>query len=295
MNARTSPQPQPRPQPLRAGSGVVASAIAAAAIVAMVVLLSGCTTNPVTGRSQLMLVSETAAIVASREAYVEMLAPARKEGRIDSDPRTKRRVQTITERVVAQAVRYRPETADWDWEISVIDDPDTINAFAMAGGKMAIYTGIIDQLELTDDELAQIIGHEIAHALSAHSAEKMSIALASNLALATYAATGDRSDAAMTGAALAALIAVQLPNSRQMEAEADRIGIELAARAGYRPEAAATLWGKMAAKAGARQPVFLSTHPAPASRQRDLAALAVQMQPLYEEARRRPIPTHPVR
>ncbi len=264
-------------------------------LAAFALFLSGCTTNPVTGRSQLMLVSESAAISASRQAYVEMLAPAREEGRIDSDPQTKQRVQRITERVVAQAVKYRPETAEWDWEMSVIDDPDTINAFAMAGGKMAIYTGIIDQLELDDDELAQIIGHEIAHALSAHSAEKMSVALASNLALATYAATGDRSGAALTGASLAALVAVQLPNSRQMEAEADRIGIELAARGGYRPEAAARLWGKMAEKAGASQPVFLSTHPAPASRQRDLAALASQMQPLYEEARRGPVPTHPVR
>jgi len=280
---------KPRAMQWRVWSGLVAS------MVAVLLLVSGCTTNPVTGRSQLMLVSESAAISASRQAYVEMLAPAREEGRVDSDPKTKQRVQRITERVVAQAVRYRPETADWDWQMSVIDDPDTINAFAMAGGKMAIYTGIIDQLDLTDDELAQIIGHEIAHALSAHSAEKMSVALASNLALATYAATGERSGAALTGAALAAMIAVQLPNSRQMEAEADRIGIELAARAGYRPEAAATLWGKMAAKAGARQPVFLSTHPAPASRQRDLAALAAQMQPLYEEARRGPIPTHPVR
>ncbi|TVP92696.1 MAG: M48 family peptidase [Thioalkalivibrio sp.] len=264
-------------------------------LAAFALFLSGCTVNPVTGRSQLMLVSESAAISASRQAYVEMLAPAREEGRIDSDPRVKQRVQGITERVVAQAVRYRPETAEWDWEMSVIEDPDTVNAFAMAGGKMAIYTGIIDQLELDDDELAQIIGHEIAHALSAHSAEKMSVALASNLALATYAATGERSGVALTGAALAALVAVQLPNSRQMEAEADQIGIELAARAGYRPEAAARLWGKMAEKAAASQPVFLSTHPAPASRQRDLAALAEQMQPLYEEARRGSVPTHPVR
>ncbi|MFO8154054.1 M48 family metallopeptidase [Thioalkalivibrio sp.] len=264
-------------------------------LAAFALVLSGCSTNPVTGRSQLMLVSENRAISASQQAYVEMLAPAREKGRIDSDPGTKQRVQRITERLVAQAVRFRPETADWDWEMSVIDDPDTINAFAMAGGKMAIYTGIIDQLELTDDELAQIIGHEIAHALSAHTAEKMSVALASNLALVTYAVTGDRSGAALTGASLAALVAVRLPNSRQMEAESDRIGIELAARAGYRPEAAASLWGKMAEKAGASQPVFLSTHPAPASRQRDLAALAEQMQPLYEEARGAAVPTHPVR
>ncbi len=266
-----------------------------ALLTALALLLPGCATNPVTGRSQLMLVSEGSAIAASRQAYAEMLAPAREEDRIDSDPRTKRRVQGITERLVAQAVRYRPETADWDWEMSVIDEPDTINAFAMAGGKMAIYTGIIQQLELTDDELAQIIGHEIAHALSSHSAEKMSVALASNLALVTYAATGERSGLAMTGAGLAAVIAVQLPNSRQMEAEADRIGIELAARAGFRPDAAASLWSKMANKSATRQPVFLSTHPAPQSRQRDLAVLASQMQPLYEQARRGPLPTHPVR
>jgi predicted Zn-dependent protease len=266
-----------------------------ALLTALALLLPGCATNPVTGRSQLMLVSESSAIAASRQAYAEMLTPARKEGRIDSDAQTKRRVQGITERVVAQAVRYRPETASWDWEMSVIDEPDTINAFAMAGGKMAIYTGIIQQLELTDDELAQIIAHEIAHALSSHSAEKMSVALASNLALATYAATGERSGLALTGAGLAALVAVQLPNSRQMEAEADRIGIELAARAGFRPDAAASLWGKMASKGATRQPVFLSTHPAPQSRQRDLATLASQMQPLYEQARRGPIPTHPVR
>lgn len=286
------PRPHPRPAAVHRAPWRIAVLVLLASLA---VLLSACSTNPVTGRSQLMLVSESAAISASRQAYTEMLTPARKEGRIDSDPGTKRRVVAISQRVVAQAVRYRPETAEWDWEMSVIDEPDTINAFAMAGGKMAIYTGIIKQLELTDDELAQIIGHEIAHALSAHSAEKMSVALASNIALATYAATGDRSDIALTGAGLAAIIAVQLPNSRQMESEADRIGIELAARAGYHPDAAASLWSKMAASANARQPVFLSTHPAPQSRQRDLALLASQMQPLYAQARRGRLPTHPVR
>lgn len=267
----------------------------AAGWLVLILALTGCSTNPVTGRSQLMLVSENAAISASSQAYTEVLASARKEGRIDADAKTKARVTAIAERVVAQAVRYRPETADWDWQIAVIEAPETLNAFAMAGGKMAIYTGIIDKLALTDDELAQIIAHEIAHALSSHSAEKMSVALASNLALTAYAVTGDRNELAITGAALAALMAVQLPNSRQMEAEADRIGIELAARAGYRPDAAAQLWAKMAAEGGARQPVFLSTHPAPASRQRDLQTLAVQVQPLYEQATRSRLPRHPVR
>jgi predicted Zn-dependent protease len=266
-----------------------------AAWLILILGMTGCSTNPVTGRSQLMLVSESAAISASSEAYTEVLSSARKEGRIDADPETKARVVAIAQRVVAQAVRYRRETADWDWQIAVIDAPETVNAFAMAGGKMAIYTGIIDKLALTDDELAQIIAHEIAHALSSHSAEKMSVALASNLALTAYAVTGDRSELAITGAALAALMAVQLPNSRQMEAEADRIGIELAARAGYRPDAAAQLWAKMASESGARHPVFLSTHPAPQSRQRDLQTLAVQMQPLYEQAIRTSLPRHPVR
>jgi predicted Zn-dependent protease len=266
-----------------------------AAGLVLILAITGCSTNPVTGRSQLMLVSEGAAISASSQAYTEVLSSARKEGRVDADPETKARVTAIARRVVAQAVRYRPETADWDWQIAVIDDPETLNAFAMAGGKMAIYTGIIDKLALTDDELAQIIAHEIAHALSSHSSEKMSVALASNLALTAFAVSGDRSELALTGAAMAALMAVQLPNSRQMETEADRIGIELAARAGYRPDAAASLWAKMANEGGARQPVFLSTHPAPQSRQRDLQALAAQMQPLYEEARRSPLPQHPVR
>ncbi|WP_018862633.1 M48 family metallopeptidase [Thioalkalivibrio sp. ALJ3] len=260
----------------------------------LAVALPGCTTNPVTGRSQLMLVSENQAIDASRTAYVEMLAPAREEGRVDANPEMTARVQQITERVVAQAVKYRPETADWEWEIRVIEAPDTVNAFAMAGGKMAIYSGIIEQLELTDDELAQIIGHEIAHALSAHTAEKMSVALASNLAVAGYAMTGDRSPVALTGAALGAALAVQLPHSRRMEAEADRIGIELAARAGYDPDAAASLWRKMAEQANGRHPVFLSTHPAPESRQRDLTRMADEFRPLYEQARRSSVPTHPV-
>ncbi|WP_018871757.1 M48 family metallopeptidase [Thioalkalivibrio sp. ALJ16] len=260
----------------------------------LTVAIPGCTTNPVTGRSQLMLVSENQAINASRTAYVEMLAPARDEGRINADPEMTARVQGIAEKLVAQAVRYRPETADWDWEIAVIEAPDTVNAFAMAGGKMAIYSGIIEQLELTDDELAQIIGHEIAHALSAHTAEKMSVALASNMAVVGYAMTGERSQIALTGAALGAALAVQLPHSRAMEAEADEIGMELAARAGYNPDAAASLWRKMAAQANGRHPVFLSTHPAPESRQRDLTRMADRFRPLYDEARRGSVPTHPV-
>lgn len=262
----------------------------------LLVLLGSCSTNPVTGRSQFMLVPESAAILASGQAYAALLEPLRQEGVLDSNHRLKQRVQAITERIVAQAITYRPETAQWDWQIAVIDEPDTLNAFAMAGGKMAIYTGIIEQLALSDDEVAQIIGHEIAHALSAHSAEKMSVALATNLALVGLSFSDRVSEAALSAAAVASLVVIELPNSRSMESEADRIGIELAARAGFAPEAAASLWQKMAAKDRSSHPVFLSTHPAPEARQRDLTALAHDMHPLYEAALRQgTLPTHPVR
>jgi predicted Zn-dependent protease len=270
------------------------AALAVLALGLLTVLASGCAVNPVTGRQQLMLVPESQAISASRQAYAQMLEPIEKEGRLNNDPAIKARIDRITGRVVAQAIAYRPETREWDWQMQVIDNPDVPNAFAMAGGKMAVYTGMITQLEATDDELAQVIAHEVAHALSAHTAEKMSVSLATNLALTGYALTGERSAVAMSGAVLAAALAVQLPNSRQMEREADRIGIELAARAGYDPQAAVSLWQKMAALGNGAPPAFLSTHPSPESRIRDLRELAVRMQPLYEEARAGTPPSHPL-
>ncbi|OOG25989.1 peptidase M48 Ste24p [Thioalkalivibrio denitrificans] len=266
----------------------------ALAVAVVTVLVSACATHPVTGRQQLMLVSESQAISASRQAYVQMLEPIAKDGRVNNDPEVVARINAITGRVVAQAIKYRPETREWDWEMTVIDNPDVANAFAMAGGKMAIYTGMINKLEATDDELAQVIAHEVAHSLSAHTAEKMSVSLATNLAITGYALTGERSAVALGGAALAAALAVQLPHSRQMEREADRIGIELAARAGYDPQAAVSLWQKMDAMGNASPPPFLSTHPTTESRIRDLRDLARQMQPLYEEARAGTPPTHPL-
>lgn len=270
------------------------SAVLAVTVGLLTVLAAGCATNPVTGRQQLMLVSESQAISASLQAYGQMLQPIREEGRLNNDPAVKARIDTITGRIVAQAIRYRPETREWDWEMQVIDNPEVPNAFAMAGGKMAIYTGMIERLDATDDELAQVIAHEVSHALSAHTAEKMSVSLATGLALTTYALTGERSATAMTGATLAAALAVQLPNSRQMEREADRIGIELAARAGYDPQAAVSLWQKMEALGNGGSPAFLSTHPSTDARIRDLRELAVQTQPLYQEARAGTPPSHPL-
>ena len=257
------------------------------ALVVCLALIVGCATSP-TGRRQFMIVSEDSAIAASKQAYVEMLKPYEQEGKIDSDKALKGRVYKITGRLVAQAIKMRPETENWEWSIKIIDDPKTVNAWAMAGGKMALYSGLVTQLKATDDELAQVLGHEIAHALAKHSAEKMSVAMASSIGVAAVGMAGDRQGLALTGAALAAALAVQMPNSRSAESEADRIGIELAAKAGYDPRAAITLWQKMAKVGGKGPPEFLSTHPSPENREKKLAEFVPQMMPYYEQKGQRP-------
>ena len=250
-------------------------------------LLSGCATSP-TGRSQLMLVSEKQAIAASKQEYLQTMGKLSSEGKLVSDPKILKRVDTITGRLIAQAIIMRPATRTWEWSVQVIDDPKMVNAWCMAGGRMAIYTGLIQKVDPTDDELAQVMGHEISHALANHTAERMSMAMMSQLGvLAVGVATNSATD--MAAAQVGAALGLTLPNSRASESEADRIGIELAAKAGYDPRAAATLWQKMAKSGGDGPPQFLSTHPAPGNRQATLAALAPQMMPYYEQPGTRPI------
>jgi predicted Zn-dependent protease len=243
-------------------------------------LLAGCATSP-TGRRQLMLVSESSAIASSKEAYVSTVKELDAAGKIEEDPAINTRVKTITGRLITEAIKMRPDTANWEWSVVVIDDPEMVNAWCMAGGRMAIYTGLLEQVEPTDDELAQVMGHEISHALAKHTAEKMSVQIATSVGVAVVGIASDNTGVALTGAALTAMLAVNLPNSRAAEKEADRIGIELAARAGYDPAAAATLWQKMGATSKSSIPQFLSTHPAPENRQEKLAKLESKMAPYY--------------
>lgn len=250
-------------------------------------LLSACATSP-TGRKQLMLVSEDTAISSSAQAYVQEIGKIQKEGKLSTDKATIQRVNTITQKLVAQAVEMRPDSADWKWSVAVIDDPETVNAWCMAGGRMAIYTGLIQQIKPTDDELAQVMGHEIGHALANHTAEKMSMSMASSIGVLAVGIASDNHVAAGAGAAAAAALAITLPNSRTAETEADEIGIELAARAGYDPDAAVTLWRKMNNLPGGTPPQFLSTHPNPANREKTLAGLAPMMAPYYEAGGTRP-------
>ncbi len=250
-------------------------------------ILAACATSP-TGRRQLMLVSPDQAISASKSAYIQQMQSFDEKGQISRDPELTSRVNTITGRLVAQAIKARPDTKDWEWSVEVIEDPKTVNAWCMAGGRMAIYTGLIEKTNATDDEIAQVMGHEIAHALANHTAERMSVAMVSQMGV-VAAGVATRDAGVMVGAAAAAQLAISLPNSRASETEADRIGIELAARAGYDPRAAATLWAKMAKVGGEGPPQFLSTHPAPGNRQETLGALAPSMMKYYEAPGERPM------
>ncbi|MGA0024880.1 MAG: M48 family metallopeptidase, partial [Burkholderiales bacterium] len=164
---------------------------------------------------------------------------------------------------------------------------DELNAFCMPGGKIMFYSGLIKRLNLTDDEIAIVMGHEIAHALREHSREQVSQEIAAQTAIGVGAALLGLGDGAtqLTGAAYDALISPRF--SRSHETEADRIGLELSARAGYDPRAGVTLWQKMIkASGGSSPPEFLSTHPAGANRIREIESLLPAVMPLYNAARR---------
>jgi predicted Zn-dependent protease len=245
---------------------IIRTAFRPLAFITLTLLVVGCASSP-TGRSQFLLISPEAAILESEAAYLNTVGALDQEGKLVTDPKTMGRVSRITGRLVTVAEQNFPGSRDWQWSVAIIDDPETVNAWCMAGGRMALYTGLISQLELTDDELAQIMGHEISHALANHTAERMSRAMATTIGVVAVGVAADNSGAAMAGAALLANVALELPNSRIAETEADTIGMELATRAGYDPEAAVTLWQKMGSLNDQRPPEFLSTHPEPENRQ----------------------------
>ena len=238
-----------------------------------------------------MVISPEAAIVESRKAYIITVEQLSRENRLLNDPLLADRVGVVTGRVVAEAVARYPHTAGWRWSVALIDDPKAVNAWCMAGGRMAVYSGLFERLRLTDDELAQIMSHEISHAIANHTAERMSIALVTAVGLATADALLGIEDRGLTNAARAARLAISLPNSRAAESEADRLGIELAALAGYDPQAAVRLWDKMEKVGGAAPVPFLSTHPAPAYRRETLSAMVPEMRQLTRRGTRQP---HPV-
>ena len=251
----------------------------------------GCATSP-TGRTQFILISPNAAIIESETAYLDTVRQLEDDDKLVNDPLRVARVARITGQLVSIAVAEYPESVNWKWSVAIVDDGETVNAWCMAGGRMAVYTGLFDQLELTDDEFAQIMGHEISHALAHHTAERMSRAMATAAGVAVISAASDNSGAAVAGAALIANVALTLPNSRDAENEADIMGMVLATKAGYDPEAAVTLWQKMGDLSDDRPAEFLSTHPAPENRQAALNAMIPHMLKINPSRDKAPI--HPV-
>lgn len=236
-----------------------------------------------------MLISPEAAIVQSESAYLSTVKQLDKEEKLVSDPLIMARVARITGRLVTVAEERYPQSTDWKWSVAIIDDPETVNAWCMAGGRMAVYTGLFEKLKLTDDEFAQIMGHEISHALANHTAERMSRAIATSVGLVAVGAASDN-NLAVAGAGVAAKLALELPNSRTAETEADQLGMMLATQAGFDPEAAVTLWQKMADHGGnERPPEFLSTHPAPDNRQAKLQRMVPTMLRINPDRKKAPI------
>lgn len=236
-------------------------------------------------RKQAMLVSSDQVNEAAVSAYRQTMQSASQKGALNRDPAQVQRVRAIAQRLIPATGVFRKDAPGWKWEVNVVSSPE-VNAWCMPGGKIAVYTGIMEKLRLTDDELAAIIGHEIAHALREHGRERASQQMAQGLAVGVIGAAVGLGGLGQDLAGLVADVTFGLPYSREFEREADRIGVELAARGGYDPRAAITLWQKMAQAGGGGMPQFLSTHPSDQSRIQDLQTYTQRVMPLYQQARR---------
>ena len=236
-------------------------------------------------RQQRMAVSAGQIEEMADQQYDQVLAQAKKQGKLNTKPEQTERVRAIAKRLIARTSAFRPDAEKWDWEINVLDSPE-INAWAMPGGKIAVYSGLIEKLNITDNELAAVMGHEISHALREHSRERASEQAVAGSLISIASAVAGIGQAGQQGLEFAYQGLLGLPNSRRHEVEADRIGVELAARAGYDPRAAISLWEKMAEASGGEPPKFLSTHPSREDRIRDLREYAEKVMPLYQKAKR---------
>ena len=258
-------------------------------ILAVSTLLLACANTTRSGavginRSQFMVVSSSEVDRLSAISFNEQNQKAKEKNILVTSGPAYDRLKYISGRLIQQTATFRDDTRQWNWQLALINAP-TLNATCAPGGKITFYTGLIDQLNLTDDEIAAIMGHEIAHALREHGRERLSQSMAqsavTNIALAAAGGYGS----AISAANQAAQYILVLPNSRQSESEADAIGLELAARAGYNPEAAISVWKKMIkATEGKSPPEFLSTHPSGETRIEQLTALMPAVEPLYLSA-----------
>lgn len=246
--------------------------------------LAGCPSNPVTGSPELALVSEAKLIAQSSAEYRREIDGLRKGGYLIEGGSDVARMQGVTDRLITQAIALRPNASHWQWEVHLANAPGIYNAWCLPGGKMLVYSGLLSRLKLTDDELAQVMAHEVSHALLSHGREQKSTGVLSQVVDVAAMATGL---APFGGTDLATNLMVALPMSRGEEAEADQLGIELAARAGYDPASATAVWAKALAVGATTtsRSDFWSTHPATVKRIEALAQLRDSMEPIYLAAR----------
>lgn len=263
--------------------------VAVSALTICTAILPGCASTTAGGtigadRKQLLLVSSSEILQLSNQAYRETLAEARQKGTLDVNKAQVQRLKRIADRLIPHTTVYRTDANTWNWEVHSIQDKE-INAYVLPGGKIVFYSGIIERLNLTDDEIAAIMGHEMAHALREHSREKMSRQVVTGTVMGLAASALGLSGGKAELFGLAGDLGLSLPHSRAREAEADKMGLELMARAGYNPNAAVTLWQKMESADKDTMPQFLSTHPSNAKRIKTIQELIPTVLPLYHAAK----------
>ncbi|MGE8440462.1 MAG: M48 family metallopeptidase [Comamonas testosteroni] len=223
---------------------------------------------------------------SATQQYQELLQKAKAQGALaDAGNPQLQRLRGIAQRLIPYAAQWNPRASQWRWEVNLIGSKQ-INAFCMPGGKIAFYTGIIDQLKLTNDEIAMIMGHEMAHALREHSREQLAKNQATSIGISLGAQLLGLGDIGNAAARLGGQL-LSLKFSRNDESDADLVGLELAARAGFNPQAAVSLWRKMGQATGEGGIGFLSTHPTGPDRIRQLEGNVPRVMGLYEQARRR--------
>ncbi|MDH3275792.1 MAG: M48 family metallopeptidase [Gammaproteobacteria bacterium] len=254
-----------------------------------VTAISGCATTTAGGavgadRSQLLLISSEELNQMAAQSYDKLKSEASAKGVLNQNAAMLKRVRTITDRLKVQTKVFREDAPGWQWEVNIMTSDD-LNAFCMPGGKVMVYSGIITKLDLSDAELAVILGHEIAHALREHVREQMSQALVAEGVIGAGAAIFGLGTTSTKAANVGYQVLLATKFSRTDETEADQIGLELAARAGYDPRAGITLWQKMtSANQGGKPPEFLSSHPADATRVAQIQKILPKVIPLYEAA-----------
>ncbi|MCC6209894.1 MAG: M48 family metallopeptidase [Burkholderiales bacterium] len=244
-------------------------------------------------RSKFLLLPASTVEKSAAQQYGQLLRAAQEKNALNRDPQQLERLRGIARQLIPYATRFNKDAQKWRWEVNLISSK-SVNAFCMPGGKIAFFTGIIESLQLTDAEAATIMGHEIGHALLEHGRARMSEEVLKNVGISAAAAMLNLGQVSTSLLAQAANLAVTLPYARKQEADADLVGLELAARAGYDPRAAVAVWQKMsrlsqsgAQTAGRGQPPqFLSTHPSNENRIREIEANLPRVLPLYNNSKK---------